>query len=301
MENADSETLKAQVRDFWNQQSCDTQVAQSSKFSKEYFEEIESYRYFDQPFIHGFAQFTRYYGKKVLEVGFGAGSDFVQWLRVGAKVTGIDLTPEGLENLRHRIKVYGLPSPDHIQVGDAEKLPFESNSFDLGYSFGVLHHSPNTVQAIGELIRVVKPGGEIKIMVYNRYSIFVINRWVRFGLLRGKPWKSLDWVLWHHNESIGTKCYSRAELKAIFEKFPVEDVCIHTELTSGDHLSSHAFPPLNLFWRLLIWLAGERRQWFKGMYTTPPTGKIPGPFRVTGNALGFYHCIRARKTAAKEG
>ncbi len=298
MQSADSENLKSQVRDFWNQQSCDTQAAQSSKFSKAYFEEIESFRYFDQPFIHSFAQFTRYHGKKVLEVGFGAGTDFVQWLRAGAHATGIDLTPEGLENLRHRIEVYNLPAPERIQTGDAENLPFESNTFDLGYSFGVLHHSPNTVKAIGELIRVVKPGGEIKIMVYNRHSIFVTNRWVRFALLKGKPWKSLEWVLWHHNESIGTKSYTRTELRKMFEQFPVEDFCIRTEITSGDNLSSHAFPPLNLFWRFLIWLTGEKRGWFKGLYTTPPSEKIPGPFRFTGNCLGFYHCIYARKTRA---
>src|SRR5215831_10740066 len=144
MQIAESEKLKAQVREFWNQQSCGTEVAQSSKFSKAYFEEIEAFRYFDQPFIHSFAQFTRYHGKKVLEVGFGAGTDFIQWLRAGAMATGIDLTPEGLENLRNRIQAYNLPSPERIQTGDAENLPFESNTFDLGYSFGVLHHSPNT-------------------------------------------------------------------------------------------------------------------------------------------------------------
>ncbi|MEP6662090.1 MAG: class I SAM-dependent methyltransferase [Verrucomicrobiota bacterium] len=295
MQTTESEKLKEQVRAFWNQQSCDTQAAQSSKFSKEYFEEIESFRYFDQPFIHAFAQFTRYHGKKVLEVGFGAGTDFIQWLRAGAAASGIDLTPEALENLQQRIHIYGLPAPQCVQVGDAENLPFESNSFDLGYSFGVLHHSPDTIKAIGELIRVVKPGGEIKIMVYNRYSIYVINRWVRYALLRGKPWKSLAWVLWHHNESIGTKSYTRSELKTIFKKFPVEDLTVHTEITSGDHLSSQAFPPLNLLWRFFMWLAGERQSWFKGLYTAPPSRKIPGPFRFTGNRLGFYHCIHARK------
>src|ERR1039458_9240424 len=86
--------LKESVRDFWNVQSCDTQVARSEKFTREYFEEIESFRYFDQPFIHAFAQFTRYRGKKVLEVGFGAGTDFIQWLRAGAAATGIELRSE---------------------------------------------------------------------------------------------------------------------------------------------------------------------------------------------------------------
>jgi 2-polyprenyl-3-methyl-5-hydroxy-6-metoxy-1,4-benzoquinol methylase len=84
--------LKDQVKAFWNRESCDTWQAQSEKFSREYFEQIEQWRYQDQPFIHSFAQFTRYRGRRVLEVGFGAGTDFIQWLRVGARVSGIDLT-----------------------------------------------------------------------------------------------------------------------------------------------------------------------------------------------------------------
>src|SRR2546421_10419237 len=147
MSNLPNQELRGQVREFWNLLSCDTQVASAPKFSRDYFEEIESFRYRDQPFIHAFAQFTRYHGKRVLEVGFGAGTDFVQWLRAGARVSGIDLTEEALENLSHRIEVYKLPLPEGIMVADAEQLPFESDSFDIGYSFGVLHHSPNTEKA----------------------------------------------------------------------------------------------------------------------------------------------------------
>src|SRR5438132_4137664 len=124
MADLQGEQLKAEVRDFWNQQSCDTQVAAAPKFSREYFEQIESFRYFDQPFIHSFAQFTRYREKRVLEVGFGAGTDFVQWLRAGAIVSGIDLTQEALDNLTHRIKVYDLPPPEKLMVADAANLPF---------------------------------------------------------------------------------------------------------------------------------------------------------------------------------
>ena len=116
--------LKEEVRRFWNRASCDTEAADSPKFSREYFEEIESFRYVDQAFIHSFAQFTRYHGKKVLEVGFGAGTDFIQWVRAGAFASGVDLTQEALDNLEHRIKVYELPFPEKIQLADAERLPF---------------------------------------------------------------------------------------------------------------------------------------------------------------------------------
>src|SRR5260221_5083759 len=122
-----STILKQEVKSFWNRQSCDTQYAEAGKFTKDYFEQIEHWRYADQPFIHSFAQFTRYHGKKVLEVGFGAGTDFIQWLRAGAIASGIDLTEEALANLGHRIQIYNLPDAESLQVGDAENLPFRAN------------------------------------------------------------------------------------------------------------------------------------------------------------------------------
>src|SRR5206468_10710554 len=200
----------------------------ADKFSRDYFEQLEAHRYFDQPFIHSFAQFTRYRDKRVLEVGFGPGTDFVQWLRAGAKASGIDLTEEALDHLRHRISIYNLPEPESIRVADAEHLPFESNAFDLGYSFGVLHHSPDTEKAIAELVRVIKPGGELKIMLYNRRCIYAVGQWFKHALLRGKPWKSLAWVLWHHMESIGTKAYTRPELFRMLGRLPLEYLRVDT-------------------------------------------------------------------------
>jgi SAM-dependent methyltransferase len=270
MTDAAEDHLKDQVRRYWNQQSCETDRARSAKFTLEYFEEIEQWRYQDQPFIQSFAQFTRYHGKRVLEVGFGAGTDFIQWLRAGAVASGIDLTQEALENLRHRVQVYGLPSPERIEVADAERLPFPSESFDLGYSFGVLHHTPDTEKAIAELLRVIRPGGEMKIMLYNRWSIFAFNLWARHALLRGQPWKSLGWALWNHMESLGTKGYTRAELRRMLSKLPLTDLRIQTETTGVDHVvASKAFCLLNPFYRLAA--------------------------RVSNKRLGFFHCISATK------
>lgn len=156
MPEVSADHLKTEVKAYWNRQSCDTWRAISGKFTREYFEEIERWRYADQPFTHSFAQFTRYRGKRVLEVGIGAGTDFIQWLRAGAVLSGIDLTEEALANVAHRIEVYGLPQPECMKVADAENLPFESDSFDLGYSYGVLHHTPDTEKAVRELVRVVQ-------------------------------------------------------------------------------------------------------------------------------------------------
>ena len=298
MPTPEQSQLKEQVRDFWNQQSCDTHAASSEKFSKSYFEEIESYRYRDQAIIHAFAQFTRYFGKSVLEVGFGAGTDFIQWLRAGARASGIDLTQEGLDNLTHRIQVYGLPAPESIRVADAENLPFDSGSFDLGYSFGVLHHSPDTPKAVGELVRVIRPGGELKIMLYNRRSICAINAWVRHALLRGQPWKSVKWALWHHVESVGTKAYTRAELIEMLAPLGLKNIHIHTEMTSADYLASSAFPPLNWLYKLCLRLAGYHPVWKLADFHPEQRRSEDAAgdsLEITGNPLGWFHCISARK------
>lgn len=298
---------KKEVRLFWNAQSCDTQVARARKFTHEYFDEIENFRYLDQPFIHSFAQFTRLHNSRVLEVGFGAGTDFIQWLRAGARVSGIDLTQEAVENVQHRIKVYDLPSPEVLQVADAEQLPFQSDTYDLGYSFGVLHHTPDTERALSELVRVIRPGGKLKVMLYNRRSIYVINRWVRFALLKGKPWRTLRWVLWHTIENTGTKGYTRGELVKMLTELPLSNVQIHTEVTSGDQLSSSAFTPLNWLYRIALWVAGTRYDWDLSQYVLRTNDPVEVRARrqsdalrptrpvKTGNPLGFYHCITAEK------
>lgn len=300
--------LKEKVHDFWNQQSCDTQAAQSEKFSKTYYEEIEQFRYYDQPFIHSFAQFTRYSGKKVLEVGFGAGTDFIQWLRAGARVSGIDLTEEALQNTMRRISAYDLPRPERLELSDAENLPFPDNSFDLGYSFGVLHHTPDTGKALRELVRVVSPGGELKVMLYNRHSVWALQLWVKHALLRGRPWRSFRWALANYMESAGTKGFTRKDLLDLFSSLPVHELRIRTEVTSADSLASSGFPPLNWIYRILLYLAGERRRWdplkYAERFNTPTPrlvkagrGVEPTPALFTGNRLGLYHCITARKDA----
>jgi ubiquinone/menaquinone biosynthesis C-methylase UbiE len=269
--SVEEDGLKNEVRAFWNHRSCDTEHALSHKFTQEYFEQIEQWRYAGQPFIHSFAQFTRYHGKRVLEVGFGAGTDFVQWLRGGAIVSGIDLTEEALANVSHRIQVYRLPTPESLKVGDAENLPFASNTFDLGYSWGVLHHTPNTEKALAELVRVVRPGGEIKVMLYNRHSLCVYRCWVKNQLLKGHPFHGLRQTLWNHIESTGTKGYTRGEIRRMLAPLGLADVRIDTFLTDADRIAQRTFP-LNLFNALL------------GVAV-----------RLTGSRLGFFHGIAARK------
>jgi SAM-dependent methyltransferase len=260
-------SLKAEVKAFWNRESCDTWQAHSEKFTRAYFDEIERWRYADQPFIHAFAQFTRYHGQKVLEVGFGSGTDFIQWLRAGAIVSGIDLTEEALANVSHRIKVYDLPPPESLQVADAEALPFPTNTFDLAYSWGVLHHTPDTQKALAELVRVAKPGGEIKIMLYNRRSLNAMKCWVKFALLKGRPWKGIPWVLWNHMESLGTKAYTEKECRQMLALLPLTDIRIETFITTCDRVVRKGFPYrlYDLPFAILTSLTGSRLGWHRGI------------------------------------
>jgi ubiquinone/menaquinone biosynthesis C-methylase UbiE len=267
--------LKSEVRAFWNRQSCDTQHAKAEKFSREYFDQIEERRYSGTALIHSFAQFTRYHGRRILEVGFGAGTDFRQWLRAGAVASGVDLTEEALRNLERSIEVYRLPAPECALVADAENLPFPSDSFDLGYSWGVLHHTPDTEKALAELVRVVRPGGEIKVMLYNRHSIYAFGLWLRLALGRGRPWKSLRWVLWNHVESIGTKGYTRNELRRMLGVLPLSEIRIDTFLTSVDQLRFQRFPFLLANGPLALLVA------------------------LGGNRFGWAHCIYGRKLAER--
>ena len=212
--------LKKEVAHYWDQASCGTEFINKEKYSPEYFNEIESFRYRIEPEIFSFAQFTRFRGKKVLEVGVGAGTDFVQWLRAGALAYGIDLTQEAIDNVANRLALEGLNAEELI-VADAEHLPYQDNSFDLVYSWGVIHHSPNTIKCLEEIIRVTKPGGIIKIMIYNRHSLFAFYRYACAALFKGKPFKSLTNVIFNHQESPGTKAYTLKEIRNLLSHYPV--------------------------------------------------------------------------------
>ncbi|MBX7067143.1 MAG: class I SAM-dependent methyltransferase [Parachlamydiales bacterium] len=262
------EKLKAEVARYWNQASCGTEHVQEEKFSKEYFEKIEAHRYAVEPEIFSFAQFTRFAGLNVLEVGIGAGTDFLQWARSGAKAHGIDLTQEAIDNVRHRLDLYGLNAD--IRIADAENLPFESNSFDLVYSWGVIHHSPNTQKCLEEIVRVAKPGGSIKIMIYNRHSLVVFYRYLKTALFKGKPFRSFSNVLFYDVESLGTKGYTLRETRAMLKKLPVKIESLKSTATSHDLLKAKS-----KFAQFFAYIAASIFGWNRvGFYMTMELKKV---------------------------
>lgn len=253
--------LKTKVKNYWNVATCGTEFINQKKFSRDYFQAIEDFRYSIEPEIFAFAQFTRFHGKKVLEVGVGAGSDFLQWARAGAQCYGIDLTEEAVAHVNHRLMLYGLKAAE-VRVGDAEQLPYEDNSFDLVYSWGVIHHSPDTLKSLSEIVRVTKPGGKIKVMIYNRNSLFAFYRYLQFALFKGKPLKSFKKVLFNHQESPGTKAFTFREAKQMIKTLPVTLTQIKAPATSHDLLYYKAKPfqwVAHIFASLFGW---NRVGWF---------------------------------------
>lgn len=225
--------LNERVRNYWEREPCGTGESIAGDLkpgSMEWFERIEEQRYSVEPFIHQVAQFTRHRGKKVLEVGVGAGTDHLQWARAGCQCFGVDLTEAGIETTRKRLSCYGLES--QLQRVDAERLPYSDATFDIVYSWGVIHHSERPEQIAAEIHRVLKPGGTFIGMVYGRHSLLVLKLWVRQALLKGRPWRSPADIVWHNVESPGTKAYTAREVHGLLAGF--SSVTLKPFITSYD-------------------------------------------------------------------
>jgi ubiquinone/menaquinone biosynthesis C-methylase UbiE len=161
------------------------------------------------------------------------GADHLEWAKSGpASLTGIDLTDRAVGFTRSRLAFYGFAS--EVQVGDAEALPFADDSFDLVFSYGVLHHTPNTPQAVREVHRVLRPGGICRIMIYHKHCMVGYMLWARYGLLALRPFRSLDDIYAHHLESPGTKAFTVQEARRMFSDF--SSVAVDIKLGLGDLL-----------------------------------------------------------------
>lgn len=226
---------KDAVRDFWNEAACGENLLLPS-FDIEGFRAQSVERYRLEPYIVPFADFTGYGGRDVLEIGLGVGADHERFARAGANLHGVDLTPRAVEITRRRLEMQGLVSD--LRVGDAEGLPFADGHFDLVYSWGVIHHSPNTAQAAREILRVLKPGGSFRVMVYQTWSLVGLMLWLRYGLGKGKPFISMAEIYATYLESPGTKAYTCREAEQLFAG--ASDVITRVELTHGDLLESGA-------------------------------------------------------------
>ena len=173
------DNLKERVRAFWQANPCGTKFSDAEPGTRLFYERVEEHRYSKEWHIPAAADFAAARGLRVLEIGCGLGTDGAQFARAGADYTGVDLTDAAVSLARRRFELFDLPGK--FRTADAENLDFPEESFDLVYSHGVLHHTPDTAAAVREIRRVLRPGGRAIVMLYHRDSY---NYRVNICLLR---------------------------------------------------------------------------------------------------------------------
>lgn len=273
------DTSIERVRTYWDDRPCNIRHSPQPVGTREYFDEVEARKYFVEPHIPRFAEFERWRGKQVLEIGCGIGTDTMNFARCGATVTAVDLSAKSLEVARARAGVYGLEGRVRFYQANAEELtsvvPVEP--YDLIYSFGVIHHTPHPEQVIGQMRNFARPGTTVKIMVYHRRSWKALTTVMREG--KGRFWR-LDELIARHSEA-QTGCpvtytYSRREGRTLLER--------HGFKVTGMWVD-HIFP-----YRVRDYVQYRyRKVWYFGMM--PPL-----LFHWSERRAGWHLCITGEAT-----
>ncbi|MBL8470185.1 MAG: methyltransferase domain-containing protein [Rhodocyclaceae bacterium] len=223
----------ARARQTWETQAVGSQRATAPKGSRAYFEQIRDYRYgYETPFIPTFFNFADMRGKRVLEIGVGNGVDAVEMLRCGAVYTGIDITRNHLDLARRNIELVQDQNltgrVENIVEGDLLEVSLPGN-YDVVYAFGVLHHIAHEAEHLRRIYELLRPGGELKVALYSRYSFF--NLWlVLTWLLKNRMRNTLEDWRSHLAECspLGTpvviKIRSKAEIQSLMARCGFEVV-----------------------------------------------------------------------------
>lgn len=182
------------VKKYWNRQPCNIKFSRKKFLSKEYFEEVKKKKYFVEPHIPKFAEFNKYKNKNVLEIGCGIGTDAIEFIKRGCRYYGIDFSEKSVEITNARIIKYNLQKKKpKLFVDNCENLNKIKKlriKFDLIYSFGVIHHTPNMKKAFESIYKIANKNTEIKIMLYakNSYKNFLLTHTnYRFEAQKGCP------------------------------------------------------------------------------------------------------------------
>ena len=249
-----------QVEAYWDRQPCNSRHSAAPANSLAYFEEVRKKKHRVEPHIPRFADFAAYAGKRVLEVGCGIGTAAVEFCKAGAEYTGVDLSQVSADTTRERLRVYRLDGTV-MHANCEQPLPLELGTFDLVYSFGVIHHTPNPECIVDNCLRMLKPGGEFKLMLYATDS-----------------WKSamIDANLDQPEAQAGcpiAQTFTRPEVHRLLAQF--RNVKIE---------QTHIFP-----YRIPEYKRGEfvREPWFESM--------TPEMFAALERRLGWHLCITATK------
>jgi SAM-dependent methyltransferase len=233
---SDSLSTKSQIARYWNHQVHDRVIATQPEGTRGFFAELDTYRYEKLGYLHERVDFDSCRGKRLLEVGCGVGTDLVRFARAGAVVTGIDLAPISIELARKNFAQQGLPAD--LCVMDGEAMSFADASFDLVYAHGVLQYTADAAGMVAEIHRVLCPGGEAIVMLYNRHSwLNALSVLMKVGL--------------EHEDAPVLRRSSMGEMKALLrpfsslriipERFPVKSR-LHRGWTGM--LFNHLFVPV---------------------------------------------------------
>jgi 2-polyprenyl-3-methyl-5-hydroxy-6-metoxy-1,4-benzoquinol methylase len=270
-----------QVKAFWNDRPCNVRHSRRAVGSREYFDEVEQRKYFVEPHIPGFAEFPRWSGRRVLEIGCGLGTDTVNFARAGAQVTAIELSEASLELARRRAEVLGLADRVEFIHGNAEELTrlVQPEPYDLVYSFGVIHHTPQPERVFAQIRAYLAPTGVFKAMVYHRWSLKVAQLILREG--RGRFWDAAAIVAKHSEAQTGspvTYTYTRSELSRMLAK--------HGLLVTRAQVE-HIFP-----YRISDYVE------YRYVKSWPFRFIPPGVFRTLEHGLGWHLCVTASRDPA---
>lgn len=232
--------LHQRVRSWWNTHPF-TYFVEGEEGSWEFFRNVDrkflKWIPFAQdggyPFLTAFIDMHGLKGKKVLDIACGTGVLTEQFVRMGADVTAVDITPKAVELTKKRLALYHLQA--QVLEGDAQRLPFAENTFDFVCAWGCLMHMPETPKAIAEIHRVLKFGGTVLSMMYHTNSVHL-----RLAIQFYKGILQLQYLKYDNQSLINrhtdgflaggnelAKFYSRKEFKNLFSAFKNVKITIH--------------------------------------------------------------------------
>ena len=219
----------ATVAEYWDRRPCNIGHSRKEIGTRAYFDEVEARKYFVEPHTLRFAEFPRWEGKRVLEIGCGIGTHTISFARCGAAVTAMDLSARSLEIARRRAAVYGLDDRITFYAGNAEELdaivPVEP--YDLIFSWGVIHHTPHPARVIDQIRRYARHGTTVKLMVYHRRSWKVLGIVLRHG--QGRCWRLDEFVARHSEAETGcpvTYTYRPRDVAAMLPGFTIREMWV---------------------------------------------------------------------------
>ena len=207
----------ADVREYWNRHIHDLEISTNPVGSPGFFSDLDQYHFEKLHHLLRLVDFDGYRGKRVLDVGCGAGTDLARFARGGALVTGVDLSSSAIALARQNFTQQGLQG--EFREADGEQLPFEAATFDFVFAHGVVQYTPDARRLVDECRRVLKPGGEAVFQVYNRLSwLNALSRLMKVPL--------------EHEDAPVLRKYSAAEfrdllhgfsqVRVVEERFPVK-------------------------------------------------------------------------------